>query len=41
MYGQHIIISGPFASAVEKVIAALTSEGFGVLNDINIQKAMK
>lgn len=41
MYGQHISISGPFASAVEKVTAALKNEGFGVLSDIDIQKAMK
>lgn len=41
MYGQHIIITGPFASAVENVIAALKNEGFGVLSDIDIQKAMK
>ena len=41
MYGQHITISGPFASAVEKVITALKSEGIGVLSDIDIQKAMK
>ena len=41
MYGQHITIAGPFASAVEKVIAALKNEGFGVLSDIDIQKAMK
>ena len=41
MYGQHITISGPFASAVEKVTAALKTEGFGILSDIDIQKAMK
>ena len=41
MYGQHIIISGPFGSALEKVTAALKNEGFGVLSDIDIQKAMK
>ena len=41
MYGQHITIAGPFASAVEKVIAALKNEGFGVLSDIDIQKARK
>lgn len=41
MYGQHITISGPFAFAVEKVTAALRNEGFGVLSDIDIQKAMK
>ena len=41
MYGQNITISGSFDSAVEKVIAALENEGFGVLSDIDIQKAMK
>lgn len=41
MYGQHITISGPFDTAVEKVTAALKTEGFGVLSDIDIQKAMK
>ena len=41
MYGQHIIISGPFGSALVKVTAALKNEGFGVLSDIDIQKAMK
>lgn len=40
MYGQHITISGPFTSAVENVIGALKNEGFGVLSDIDIQKAM-
>ena len=33
MYGQHITISGPFASAVDKVTAALKIEGFGILSD--------
>jgi uncharacterized protein (DUF302 family) len=41
MYGHHIEIRGPFASALEKVIAALKAEGFGVLSDIDVQKAMK
>ena len=41
MYGQHINISGPFDFALEKVMAALKNEGFGVLSDIDIQKAMK
>lgn len=41
MYGHHITVSGPFASAVEKVTAALKNEGFGILSDIDIQKAMK
>ncbi len=41
MYGQHIIIAGPFSAALDKVTAALKNEGFGVLSDIDIQKAMK
>ena len=41
MYGQHISISGPFDSALDKVTAALKQEGFGVLSDIDIQKAMQ
>lgn len=41
MYGQHITIPGPFAAAVDKVVAALKQEGFGVLSDIDIQKAMQ
>lgn len=41
MYGQHISIAGPFAQAVDKVTAALKEEGFGVLSDIDIQKAMQ
>lgn len=41
MYGYHTQIRGPFAEALEKVIAALKAEGFGVLSDIDVQKAMK
>lgn len=41
MYGFHVEISGPFEQALEKVIAALKTEGFGVLSDIDVQKAMK
>lgn len=41
MYGQFIQIPGPFAAAVDKVTAALKQEGFGILSDIDIQKAMK
>ena len=41
MYGQHLSISGPFAPALDKVTAALKQEGFGVLSDIDIQKAMQ
>lgn len=41
MYGHHIEIAGPFQQALERVQAALKAEGFGVLSDIDIQKAMK
>lgn len=41
MYGQHITIPGPFSVALDRVTAALKNEGFGVLSDIDIQKAMK
>ncbi|WP_048440737.1 DUF302 domain-containing protein [Caenimonas sp. SL110] len=41
MYGHHIEIAGPFDTAIERVVAALKTEGFGVLSDIDIQKAMK
>ncbi|HYD77690.1 DUF302 domain-containing protein [Ramlibacter sp.] len=41
MYGFHVEISGPFEQALDKVLAALKTEGFGVLSDIDVQKAMK
>jgi uncharacterized protein (DUF302 family) len=41
MYGQHITIPGPYTQALERVTAALKEEGFGVLSDIDIQRAMK
>ena len=41
MYGHQISIAGPFLAALERVMAALKQEGFGVLSDIDIQKAMK
>lgn len=41
MYGQHITIAGPFSAALDKVTAALKDQGFGVLSDIDIRKAMK
>lgn len=41
MYGHHIEIEGPFEQALTRVQAALKAEGFGILSDIDIQKAMQ
>ena len=40
-YGFYTTIPGPFEAAVQRVMDGLKMEGFGVLSDIDIQKAMK
>ena len=42
MYGFTTTLSGiTFDQALTKTLAALKAEGFGVLSDIDVQKAMK
>lgn len=40
-YGFHTTIRGPFEAALQRVLDALKVEGFGVLSDIDVQRAMK
>jgi len=40
-YGFHATLKSSFDEAVPRVIDALKQEGFGVLSDIDVQRAMK
>ncbi len=40
-YGFYTTLDSPFDVAVQQVMDGLNREGFGVLSDIDIQKAMK
>jgi uncharacterized protein (DUF302 family) len=40
-HGFRATINGRFDTAVQRVLDTLKAEGFGVLSDIDIQKAMK
>ncbi len=41
MYGFNTTLELSFGDALERVMAALKQEGFGVLSDIDVQGAMK
>jgi len=40
-YGLRVLVKGDFDQIVEKTIAALKTQGFGVLTDIDVKKTLK
>lgn len=40
-YGIHAQLTGDFPAAVERVKAALKTEGFGILTEIDVQKTLR
>ncbi|MCD6679086.1 MAG: DUF302 domain-containing protein [Burkholderiaceae bacterium] len=40
-YGFSVTLDQPFETTVERVVAALSQQGFGVLSDIDVQKTLK
>ncbi len=40
-YGFNITVDRPFDVTVERVVDALSKQGFGVLSDIDVQKTLK
>lgn len=40
-YGFFATLEGPFEATVERVTQALKKEGFGILSEIDVQKAMR
>ena len=41
MYGFSTKVTGSFEQAIERVMEALKTEGFGVLSDIDVQATLK
>ncbi|MBW7923942.1 MAG: DUF302 domain-containing protein [Burkholderiaceae bacterium] len=40
-YGFSVTLDQPFEATVDRVVAALGQQGFGVLSDIDVQKTLK
>jgi uncharacterized protein (DUF302 family) len=40
-YGKKVVVPGSFEGTLEKTVAALKSQGFGVLTEIDVRATMK